>query len=378
MDENGNSPMIEHVPLADGKVSNTWLNWGPTNGNLWIQDVRFKGAGGNVLAAGSGSKSEKSQTVVLDNVEMSHAGHHVVMFAFEWAARLTGDERLNPVNDELWIRDSSFHHSGATHVLYADRIAKLVVVNSQFYSPASISGHAFKAIARQIVVEGNEISNVLLNGEIDTDTSHYSSSGVYKPTEMYLGAVPVSLVAGQAGIFRNNRVTHRTDANYNTGAYCVAQQVRHDMHALEVPDPKDLAGTFYNPDFWHQIVNDGLDNLDNPGLWITRFVDNEYIVLGDSADMAAQMVYQNAGTYPIETGYPLTPIENVPGEWVERSRAVVSGDKVRGFTKTGLYLNNARSPVQAVFNNPTLNPTEGTADNPGGGRFVILSEPTEF
>jgi hypothetical protein len=378
LDANGNRPILEHVPLADGTVSTNWITWGGTNGNLWIQDVRFKGAGSNLLAGGSGSNSEKSQKIVLDNVEMSYAGHHIIMFSFEWTGTLSGDARLNPVNDELWIRDSSFHHSGATHVLYADRIAKLVVVNSKFFSPASTSGHAFKAIARQIVVEGSEISNVLLNGEIDTDTSHYSSSGVYKPTEMYLGAVPVSLVAGQTGIFQNNRVTHRTDANYNTGAYCVDQQVRHAIHALEVPDPKDLAGTFYNPDFWHQIVNDGLDNLDNPGLWVTRFTDNEYILLGDSGDMAAQMVYHNAGTYPIETGFPLTPIKNIPGEWVERSRTVVSGDRVRGFTKTGRYLYDARSPVPAVSDNPSLNPTEGTADNPGGGRFVILSEPTEF
>ena len=192
IDESGNRPLVEHVPLADGKVANTWINWGGTNGNLWIQDVRFKGAGSNLLAAGSGPNFEISQKVVLDNVEMSHAGHHIIMFSFEWKGSLEGDARLNPVNDELWIRDSSFHHSGATHVLYADRIAKLVVLNSKFYSPASINGHAFKAIARQIVVDGSEISNAMLNGEIDTDTSHYSSSSVYQPSDMYLGAVPVS------------------------------------------------------------------------------------------------------------------------------------------------------------------------------------------
>jgi hypothetical protein len=378
IDASGNRPLVEHVPLADGKVANTWINWGGTNGNLWIQDVRFKGAGSNLLAAGSGPNSEVSQKVVLSNVEMSHAGHHIVMFSFEWTGRLEGDARLNPVNDELWIRDSSFHHSGATHVLYADRIAKLVSVNSQFYSPASINGHAFKAIARQIVVDGCEISNAMLNGEIDTDTSHYSSSSTYQPNDMYLGAVPVSLVAGQSGIFRNNRVTHRTDANYNTGGYCVAQQVRHDIHALEVPDPKNLSGTFYNPDFWHETVNAWLQNLDNPNLWVTRFVDNEYILMGDAADMASQMVYYNGGTYPLEVGQPYTPLANIPGEWVERSRAVVSGDRVRGFTKTGRFLYNAKSPVAAVVQNPSLNPTEGTTDNPGGQRFVILTEPVEF
>ena len=158
----------------------------------------------------------------------------------------------------------------------------------------------------------------------------------------------------------------------------VDQQVRHAIHSLEVPDPKDYSGKFYDPGFWHEIANAGLDNMDNPGLWVTRFIDNQYILLGDSHDMDAQVIYHNSGTYPLEVGASYTALENIPGEWLERSRAVVSGDQVRGFTKTGKFLYKAKSPVPAVVENPTLNPTEGTADNPGGGRFVILSEPTEF
>jgi hypothetical protein len=364
---NGERPLLDCQLNADGKGIGNWISYTATNGNLWVSNVIVRGTVGNTIAAGSGSKAGYEQHTVLDNVDFGYAGHHQIMQAYEFSGRLVDDERNNPVNDVLWIRNSQMHHSGMTHVHYCDRIHAEYVLNSDFYSPRGIGGHAFKSIARNIHVENCRISNVLRDGEIDTDISHYSFKPNVAPTTMYLGAVPVSLVAGQRGIFRNNQVTHRTHRDFNTGAYMVAMQGRHNIHGLEVPDPMDLSSEFYNPDFWATAE-----------MWHTRFQDNQYILLGDSADMNRQAIYQNQGTYPVHDGFPITPLPKegehvdgqpyVPKEWFERSNPICSGDQIRGFINTDVSQLYRSSPFMGV-ENPTNDPV---------GRFTIETLPREF
>jgi hypothetical protein len=181
--------------------------------------------------------------------------------------------------------------------------------------------------------------------------------------------VPVSIVGGQRGYFANNKITKRTKLGYNTGAYMVAMQMRHNIHGLEVPDPMNLASQFYDPVFWETAED-----------WSIRFENNQYIVLGDSADMPVQMIYLSQGTYPVHDGYPiqhLLPKSETPaGEpylpefWRERNRPFCTGDKVRGFTRQGMDL--YRSMAYGNIPNPTDD------DQPGGGRFTVETMPVEF
>jgi hypothetical protein len=136
----------------------------------------------------------------------------------------------------------------------------------------------------------------------------------------------------------------------------VAQQGRHNIHGLEVPDPLDLQGSFYDPVFWETAED-----------WSIVFEDNEYTLLGDSADMHVQKIYQNQGTYPVHNGYPVTPIEGVPEFWRERSKPICRGDRIRGFTLRGRDL--YASPAYFHDRNPTNDPI---------GRFVIETLPQEF
>ena len=355
LDAQGNRPLINIVPTPDGRGLNNFLEWSGPNGNLWMTDIRVHGAGSNALGCGSSYRYSNKQVVVLDNVEFAYSGHHCLMFAYEFSGALTGEDRKAPVNDELWIRNSDMHHSGSTHVHYCDRIAKEVVINSRFYSPRGVSGHAFKSVARDLTVVDCEISNVELDGSIDYETSHHSFRPS-NPPNMYLGAVPVSLVAGQRGYFARNLVTHRTHASYNTGAYMVAMQGRHSIHGLEVPDPLDLTGPFYDPDFWATAED-----------WSILFEDNGYILLGDSADMPVQKIYQHQGTYPVYYGFPINPVEGVPTFWRERGKPICRGDHIRGFTLRGRDL---------YVSSPYFHDRNST-DDPVG-RFVIETEPVEF
>ena len=363
---NGERPLLDCQLHPDGRGIGNWIGFSGTNGNLWVSNVAVRGTVGNTIAAGSGSRHGHEQHTVLDNVDFGYAGHHQLMQAYEFSGRLTGEDRLNPVNDTLWIRDSLLHHSGYTHIHYCDRIAREVMLNTKLYSARGLSGHALKSIAREIHIEGCEISNVELDGSIDYDTSHYTHKPNTRPHDMYLGAVPVSLVAGQKGFFRNNVVTHRTHRDYNTGAYCVAQQARHNIHGLEVPDPMDLNSEFYDPEFWATAED-----------WSIVYEDNRYILLGDSADMPVQKVYQNQGTYPVFNGQPITPFPPegqqapgepyVPKEWRERSRPICRGDRIRGFTLKGMDL--YRSVAYGTVTNPTDDPV---------GRFTVETLPVEF
>lgn len=362
----GSRPLLDCLLSADGRGIGNWISFSGPNGNLWVSNVAVRGTVGNTIAAGSGSKRGHEQHTVLDNVDFGYAGHHQLMQAYEFSGALTGEDRANPVNDTLWIRNSELHHSGYTHIHYCDRIAREVMLNTRLYSPRGLSGHALKCIAKEIHIEGCEISNVELDGSIDFDTSHYTHKPNTRPHDMYLGAVPVSLVAGQKGIFRNNVVTHRTDSNYNTGAVCVAQQARHNIHGLEVPDPMDLNSDFYDPDFWATAED-----------WSILYEDNRYILLGDSVDMPRQAIYQNQGTYPVFNGQPITPLPPegqqapgqpyVPKEWRERSRPICRGDRIRGFIAQGMDL--YRSEAYGTVTNPTDDPV---------GRFIVETMPEEF
>lgn len=367
----GERPLLDLQLTADGQGIGNFLGYSGNNGNVWIKDLRIHGSTQNIIAMGSGPNWPHKQTCVLDNVELAYAGHHILMFAYEFSGRLVGEERKNPVNDELWIRDSELHHSGYTHVHYCDRIFKEVVVRSKFHTARSISGHAFKSIARNLTVVDSEISNVGLDGAIDYDCSHYSCSSKIQPFEFYLGAVPVSIVGGQRGYFARNKLTHRTHANYNAGAYTVAMQTRHNIHTLEVPDPMDLTSEYYDPTFWTERAE----------YWSMRFEDNDHILLGDSVDMPRQKLYINQGTYPVHDGLPIVPLppegrEDLgyvegqpycPKEWFDRSRPICSGDRIRGFTLRGKDLYHSSTYGH------TLNPTDDPV-----GRFVIETMPVEF
>lgn len=320
VDDSGNPP---HFRGIEGDAPNAIIPWGGTNGDLTIRNLEISGAGSDCIY--TGSRSGK-QIIRLYNVNIHHCGHHVWM---------NGWDKPNKWDNEVYAENSSFHHSGLTHVVYIDRIKKAEFKNIKVYAPKTL--HAFKCVAIECNVFDSEISNGTLSGDWDKST-HWTT---HERLVGYLGSAPMSLVACQKGRFERNTITFRFNAARGTGGTVITRQPRHDIYGCD--QPLYNSDDFNDPEFWKQVVAGGVELpevLNNKKFFTARWSNNTIRVFGERGLNTHLRIIANKGTAPvtsIEKGSTKLKYLSRPPGWVERSRDVVTGTCFMGITPNDVF-----------------------------------------
>ena len=308
---NGERPHIKGDPASK---PTSLIGWGPTNGNITIENLELSGAGTRNMYAGTGNWQPHSQRIIYRNVYSHDAGHHCLMVGSETNTSTTWG--TGTWNDEVEIYDSEFARCALTHNVYVDGVKSAKFIRSKTYDPGSL--HALKIVATEIEVRDSVISNAQLDGTVRFSPPH--------PTRGYWhGSAPISFVAGQKGVVTGNRIVWDYD-KASSGGHAAGRQQRHAIQGHDDPNYYPVDGTeFWDAAFWAAVANAGTGIVgaqnNSPYLLGVYWSGNTFEAYNDNP-LVTPVGVLNQGTYPnkprTQGSSRAVPLQ-IPAGWVERS-----------------------------------------------------------
>lgn len=231
-----------------------------------------------------------SRFLSIEDNEISHCDSHALQTSHS-ARQL----RMRMLNNEI-------HGSGGNHLVYIDRIYSLWAKGNVCYNSGGSSGHCFRSIAREFLIEDNFFSNVGRNGELvqrhDRETVAY-----------YLGQHPLDIYNCADGIVRNNTLVFYMD-NMTPGAIAIRERAAQNSCDMWGKDESGeywelvsaRSEAFRNSSNWDVIGSDLAENgADSRFAFNIRLENNTILLLGPSA---ANLGVGTAisKTYPVHRG----------------------------------------------------------------------------